>query len=218
MRPSSIGIAAMLVATCGDAGAQMAPQNTQSPENVQSTQSMPRNIRLVSADARLTRSVNSSKAAQGQMVSAKLTSDVKNAGTTELPKGTMLMGKVEQVKPSTNDGPSQLSVVFDQARLSNGRLVPIKATLLGAYPANTSDYWVDTTTSGSLMATQPRYIAADEKVDQEPGTLRHVSMHSSVQSNASGVFMNKDGNVNLKSGTRLQIAIAPMSNGWQSGS
>jgi hypothetical protein len=84
---------------------------------------------------------------------------------------------------------------------------------LGAYPEDTADYWVDTTTSGSLLATQPRAIPADQKVDQEPGTLGNVEMHSSVQSNASGVFVNKDGNVNLKRGTRLQIAIAPAVNG-----
>lgn len=208
-RPSSLGIAAMIVATCGYAGAQMTPQNAQSSADMQSTQNTPQNSRLISADATLIHGVNSSKAAQGQIVSAKLTSAVKTAGTTDLPKGTMLMGKVEQVRASSS-GPSQLSIVFDQARLSSGRTVPIKSTLLGAYPANAADYWVDTTNSGSLMGTQPHYIAADQKIDQEPGTLGNISLHSDAQSNASGVFMNKDGNVDLKSGTRLQIAIAPM--------
>ena len=191
----------MILATCGYAGAQgMANTNNDSQTG---------NMRLVTTNAQLVRTVDSKNAAQGQIVTAKLTSSLKNAGTTELPKGTMLVGKVEQVKMSNNGGPGQLSIVFDQAQISGGKTVPIKATLLGAYPENTGDYWADTGTSGSEQAVQPRFIAADQTIDQEPGTLGHVALHSAVQSNASGVFINKDGNVDLKRGTRFQIAIAP---------
>lgn len=194
IRSSWLGCAAMILATCGYAGAQ----------------SMPENIQLVSANASLVRSIDSKNAAQGQIVTAKLTSKVKNAGSVELPSGTMLIGKVEQVQMSNDRGPSRLSIVFDQARLNNGKTIPIKATLLAAYPESTGDYWADT--GDSLEGIQPRHIPADQKVDQEPGTLGHIEMHSSVQSKVSGVFIDKNGNVNLKRGTLLQIAIGPAAN------
>jgi hypothetical protein len=122
----------------------------------------------------------------------------------------MLMGKVEQVQMSSNHGPAKISLVFDQARLNDGHKIPVKATLLGAYPANAGQYYADTSSNGSLVAGQPHFIPADQKIDQEPGTLSHVSMHSSVGSNASGVFMSTDRNFNLKKGTELQIALAPV--------
>ena len=127
----------------------------------------------------------------------------------ELPKGTMLMGKVEQVQMSSNNGPARMSIVFDQARLSNGQSVPVKATLLAAYPADTGDSFAVTGITGTAMAGQPPFIPDDQQIDQVAGSLSHVSMHSAVQSNASGVFMSTDRNINLGGGTQLQIAIAP---------
>jgi hypothetical protein len=191
LRSPVLGIAATLIAIPGYAAAQASSQT------------------MVSANATLVRNVNSQNAVQGQTVAAKLNSNVKTTGSMELPKGTMLMGKVEQVQMSSNHGPSKISLVFDQARLSDGHTVPVKATLLGAYPANAGQYYADTSSNGSLVAGQPHFIPADQKIDQEPGTLSHVSMHSSVESSASGVFMSTDRNVDLKKGTELQIAIAP---------
>jgi hypothetical protein len=176
--------------------------------SVAAAQAAPENLQLISADAKLVETLDTKNAAQGQIVTAKLTSGVKNAGATELPKGTMLLGKVEQVRISTHNGPAQLSIVFDQARLSDGRTVPIKATLLGAYPADTGEYWDETGAAGPPAAVEPHIIPADEKVDQEPGTLGQVSLQSSVRSNSSGVFLSKDRNIHLKTGTQFEIAVA----------
>ena len=207
-KPSLAGMA-MLAAMCGYAAAQTAtntsPATQQSSQNTAAMQST-QNLQMVSANAQLVKSVNSKDASQGQTVKAKLTSSVRAANGVKLDKGTMLIGKVEQVRKSNNDGPAKLSLGFDRAQLKDGKTVPVKATLLGAYP---SANWVDPTATSSLMPLQPHTIPSDRKVDQQPGTLSHVAMHSSVQSNASGVFTNKDGNVNLKRGTRLQVAIAP---------
>lgn len=190
--PSSVGLSAMLVAMCGYAAAQTAPQN----------------IELVGVNANLVQNLDSKNAAQGQKISAELTSSVKNAGSTELPKGTILLGQVEKVQPSSNSGPAQLSIVFDQARLRNGQTIPVKATLLGAYPVDAGSYYEDGGADGSLEEVLPTHIASDQKIDQEPGTLSHVALHSAVQSSDSGVFTSKDRNIDLRKGTRLQIAIA----------
>jgi hypothetical protein len=186
-------LAAMVAAMGAYAGAQDASPNTQ----------------LVGANARLVNTVDTRKVSPGEAITAKLTSTVKEAGAVELPKGTLLIGRVDQVQASTNGSPATLSVTFDQAKLSDGRTVPVKATLLGAYPADAGNYFVETGNGGALEAGLPASVPADQKIDQEPGTLGNVEMRSSVQSNASGVFTSKDHNIDLKSGTQFQVAIAP---------
>ncbi|MGC2164046.1 MAG: hypothetical protein WA634_19255 [Silvibacterium sp.] len=173
------------------------------------TQTAPQGLQLVSASAQLTHRVDSKNAMQGQVVTAKLTSNVKSADAMELPKGTLLIGKVEHVQMSTQNGPARISLVFTKARLENGHMIPIKATLLGAYPSDAGDSYSYTGVGGPMIGVQPHFIPYNQKVDQEPGTLNHVAMHSAVQSNASGVFTSKDRNIDLKQGTQLQIAIAP---------
>ena len=172
-----------------------------------SMQAQPQNLNLVSANAELTQGLNSKSTRQGQSVMAKLTSNVKSDGQMELPKGTMLVGKVDQVQnASSNGNNSKISIVFNEARLSNGREVPIKATLLAAYPP---DVMGVTQSTSSYMIQQPAHIPSDQKIQQDPGTLSHITMMSSVQSQVSGVFLSKKHNINLHRGTRLQLAIAP---------
>lgn len=189
-RPLSLSFAAIVAMACSYAGAQAAPENM-----------------LVSADALLVQKIDSKNAAPGQAIMAKLTSNVKEAGQAELPKGTLLVGEVEHVEASNHDGPSKLSIVFNQARLSDGRTIPVKVMLLGAYPANDGSDYGERGTLPDLV--EANIISGYETVDQEPGTLGHVAMHSAVKDNVSAVFTSKDHNVNLKVGTQLQIAIAP---------
>lgn len=201
----------MLIATCGYAAAQ-STQPMQA-ESSQATQQAASNLQLVSAEAQLTHQLNSKDATQGETVKAKLTSDVKTAEGMKLDKGTMLIGKVEQVQRSTGSSPSRMSIVFDQAQLKDGKTIPVKATLLGAYPSSAGSYFADTGTNGSLMAVQPHRVSSQVKVDQMPGTLSHVGMHSAVQSNVSGTFVSKDRDIDLRKGTRLQVAISPLTAG-----
>jgi hypothetical protein len=171
-----------------------------------SMQAQPQNLNLVSANAELTRALNSKSTHQGQSVTAKLTSNVKTEGQTELPKGTLLMGKVADVQNANSNGNNtEISIVFNVARLSNGRQVPVKATLLAAYPPDVPGV---TQSASSYMVVQPHHIPSDQKIEQDPGTLSNVTMESAVQSNVSGVFLSKKHNINLHEGTRFQLAIA----------
>jgi hypothetical protein len=181
-----------------------------------SMQAQPQNINLVSANARLTQGLNAKSTRRGQGVMAELTSDVKANGQTEFPSGTMLMGKVVRVEHTyANGNQSEISLVFNEARLSNGRQVPIKATLLAAYPPAETGM---AESGSSYMIVQPRHIRNDQQIQQDPGTLSHVMMKSSVQSHVSGVFLSKTHNINLHRGTRLQLAIAPETNSMSTAS
>lgn len=187
---SILGIFALAVSMYGYAAAQTTPQN----------------IQLVGAQARLINNVDSKDATQGEVITAVLTDNVKAGDSTDLRKGTLLIGKVQDVQKSDNNGPAKLTVVFDQAKLKDGKTIPVKATLLGAFPAPEG---YDLDGDGSPAALLPQSIPATRQVDQEPGTLSHVAMHSAVQSDASGVFTSDDRNINLKRGTQLQFALAP---------
>jgi hypothetical protein len=181
-----------------------------------SMQAQSQPLDLVSASAELTHGLNSKSTRPGQSVMAKLTSTVKTNGDVELPKGTMLVGKVQEVQNANSSGDAtKLSLVFNEARLSNGHQVPIKATLLAAYPPD--EIGVAQSTSAYMMQ-QPRHISSDQTVQQDPGTLGNVGLTSSVQSEVSGIFLSKSRNINLREGTRLQLAIAPETNSMTAGS
>jgi hypothetical protein len=181
-----------------------------------SMQGQSQQLNLVSASAELMHGLNSKSTSPGQPVMARLTSDVKTNGQTELAKGTMLIGKVQQVQNANSNGStSKLSLVFNEARLSDGRQVPIKATLLAAYPP---DEIGATESATSYMIDQPRHISSDENTQQDPGTLGNIALTSSVQSDVSGVFLSKSRNINLREGTRLQLAIAPETSSTSAGS
>lgn len=165
-------------------------------------------LKLVSADANLITRLDTKDLKQGERVTARLTSSVKTADAMDLPKGTVLIGKVEHVQTSMNKGPAKLSLVFDEARLRDGHTIPIKATLLGAYPGPSVGSYNYTGVGGPYIGLQSHFIPDDQRVDQEPGTLSHIAMHSAVQSPVSGVFTSKDRNIDLRRGTQFQLAIA----------
>lgn len=181
------------------------------PPALAATGSASSHLHLVSAKAKLITNLNTQHARKGERITAKLMSDVKDSNSMNLPKGTILLGKVEQVQRSSDKGPSKLSVLFNEARLRNGHMVSIKATLLGAYPVSSWDSYNYTGVGGPYIGQHLRYIPDDQRVDQEAGTLSHVSMHSAVQSPVSGIFSSKKRNFKLHRGTELQFAIAPTS-------
>ena len=190
VRLTKFAVAAMAVALCGYAGAQT-PQ-------------------LVSANAQLTQNVDTKNVTEGQVVTAKLTSNVKAAGQSELPKGTTLIGKVTQVEKASGSAPTKLTLTFDKAKLPNGQTVPVKATLLSAYPAGQNDYYVQTGLSGSLVQQQSQVVPANTQVDQTAGgPLGNVALHGDVSSDVSGVFTSTSKEINLRRGTQFQLAIAP---------
>lgn len=201
LQPFAFGIAAALVA----APCFAATTHAAHPQNSAWQQGSGQHLDLMSANASLMHTLNSKNAKQGQTITAKLTTSVKNAGATELPSGTVLMGTVRQVENSNDGGPAKMSVTFNQARLASGQTVPVKVTLLSVYPPAPA-YGMGG--PAEYMPTQSHPIANNQKVTQEPGVLHHVSMRSAVQSHVSGTFMSKGHNIDLHRGTRLQLAIA----------
>lgn len=200
IRTLSLGLATAALACAGAAWAKPSTSAAQQPSSMQSWH-------LVGVNARLERKLDVANLRNGQRVEARLNGSAHTANGMKLPNGTELWGKVENVHASRNGGPSSMSLVFNTAVLKNGRHMPVKVTVLGAYPSDEAQL--------SVMGTQtmppvPSHINSKERIDQEPGMLSHISLHSAVQSNSSGTFRDNKGNLKLSAGTFLQLGIAPM--------
>ena len=164
---------------------------------------------LTGVNARLVHTLDAKSARQGQPVEAKLDGSVKTDQGVKLDKGTDLKGTVTNVEKSSNGGPSSITLDFNQAQLKDGKTIPVKVTVVAAYPPSAGTqamYGVNE------VGSAPRHINPQDKFDQQPGQLRHIALHSQVQGNNSGTFEEKDGNVKLAAGTYLQVGIAAVNN------
>lgn len=205
----SVGTATLILT--GAAMAQTTSQPAQGDQTAQSQSSQ--NWQLVGVNARLDHSLDSSSVQQGQKIEARLDGTVKTASGIKLDKGAQLCGTVTQVERSSNGGPSSMTVAFTTVQSKDGKQMPVKATLLAAFPSSAesgASYGVST------MPPPPRHVSSDEKIDQESGTIGNVSLHSRVQGENSGTFAKKDGNLKLAAGTYFQVGIAPMNSNMTS--
>jgi hypothetical protein len=194
--------ASLRIVSLGLAAASLLFAGTVSAQTDSSTQS----YQLVGVNARLDRTLDTNSVKQGQTIEAKLDGSVQTAAGVKLDKGTELLGTVTNVEASTGKSPSSLTVAFTSARTKDGKQIPVKVTLLAAYPSNAESeaaYGVDT------MAPVPNHIDSQAQIDQESGTLNNIAMESKVQADNSGTFTKKDGNLKLTAGTFFQVGIAP---------
>lgn len=165
---------------------------------------------LVGVNATLDHNLESKTATAGQVVTAKLNDSVTTADCLRLPKGSELIGKVAEVKTSQNDGPSSVSLIFSTAKLKDGKEVPVKATVVAAYPSSDGDAeaYADQT-----IPPPPGRINGDTSVEQDAGGLSKVALNSAVKSSDSGTFSRANGDFRLTAGTHLQLGIAPAASG-----
>lgn len=159
---------------------------------------------LVGVNTTLDHTLDSKSAAIGQVVTAKLNDAVKTADGITLPRGTELIGKVSEVKAGQQGGVS-VSVVFSSAKLKDGKEIPVKATVLAAYPESVLD---GTSVTADTIGPAPTQVNADSEFNQLAGSLRNIAMNSAVKSSDSGTFLS-GGNFKLVAGTVLQVGIAP---------
>lgn len=166
---------------------------------------------LSGVNTRLVQPLDSATAAVGQAVAVKLENSVKTTDGVKLPRGTELIGKIAAVNPSQKGGPASVSLVFTTAQLKGGKQIPVKATLLAAFP---SDQGVQAQYSNeSTMDIVPDHVAADLQVDQEPGALKDVTLKAAVKDPDSGTFSRTNGNFKLGAGTYLQLGVGPAAGG-----
>ena len=154
----------------------------------------------------LTHALDSKKLTSGATIQTRLTHPVRLADGTKLPTGTWLNATVAEDDMQVG-GKAKLALRFTEARMKDGKTVPIKATILA-------------------VATQPTPVANDadlvETVLPVPNNLNNqpdavdaigiasgVDLHSKAGSQNSGVFVTatKD-DIKLPNGTKMELALA----------
>lgn len=155
--------------------------------------------RMVFAQVALSRSIDARKIQPGYHFQAVLHQNVRLKNGTELPRDTVLMGKVvtDQMQP----GNSKLALRFTAARLKDGKVIPIKAMIIGvAGPAYQTGE--GSTDMSYLWNAHTLQIDA---VDAVSG----FDLHSKVGAHNSGVFVSsKKDNMKIEAGSQFGLAIA----------
>jgi len=150
---------------------------------------------LMSGYAELGKTLDTKSATSGEMIEARLAGSIQTTDGMKFPGGTELIGHVDQVQASHNGSEAKITITFDKAKLKDGKIIDIKATLI---EVNSPD----------LGGEVPTKVASDDKFDQQL-TASGETLHSDVQATTSGTLMRTDKNISLASGTRLLLAVAP---------
>jgi hypothetical protein len=147
------------------------------------------------ARAVLVYTLDADKDHDGSSVAAKLDQKITLDDGTQLPKGTMLLGKVAQ-DDMQQQGEVKLAVRFDQARLKDGSTLPVRATIVGLYGGQVPNSWT------------PQIVQTDQE-----NVVSGVDLHSKISSQNSGVFVStKKNDIKLRAGSEIQFAIGPAAN------
>lgn len=168
---------------------------------------------MVPAQAYLLQKLDAKDMKPGSQFTARLSKKVQLKNGPELPKGTELIGKV-----STDDmqlkGMSKLALRITEARLKDGKMVPVKATIVGVYAPESETMDGNDVAPGQEEANDwTNKVLRVDQLDAVGG----VDLHSRVAGNNSGVFVStKKDNVKISAGSELALAISAQS-GEQTG-
>ena len=160
---------------------------------------------MVPARAYLVRKLDAKDDKPGSKFTAKLADTVHLKDGTELPRGTELLGTVATDEMQLQ-GNSKLALRINEARLKDGKTIPVKATIVGIFgpeSESANGYYV---APGQEEANpwNSKIVAVDQ-IDAVPG----VELHSRIAGNNSGVFVTKKkSDVKLSGGSELALAIA----------
>jgi hypothetical protein len=155
---------------------------------------------MVPAEVNLTQTLDARKDQPGSKFEAKLKGTVHLKDGTELPHGTVLVGQVTSDQMQ-NNGTSQLALRFTEAKLNNGKTVPIQATIVGLVgPIQDSQI-------GSDSGPTP-WDGTSLKYDVV-GVMSHVDLHSTLGGANSGTLVANDkSDMKLAMHSRLSLALS----------
>lgn len=192
-------------------------------------------IQLVRAQARLETYLDGKRAKPGDAIRAKLEASVAIPNGPTLPPNTMLEGHVDQAQASEHHSDSSVVVTFDQAKLKNGEVLPVKVTILaiaepgmtaaadespGPAPATTAplrpgNFPPAPGTVVGPAATQTPPAEGGSVPAQAQRGVPGVTLQSDIHAAASATFVAERRNVHVPDGTELQIAVGVIPQGVQ---
>jgi len=162
-------------------------------------------LKMVPVRAVLANAIDARDMTSGKQIRAKLSDTAHLKNGTELPSGTALIGTIAADDLHAT-GESKMALRFTKAELKDGKVVPIKATIVGLFPPQqlySSDY-----ASGAGGQIPNTWTPATLRIDQL-GAISGVDLHSAIASRDSGTLVStKKKDFKLPEGSELALAIA----------
>jgi hypothetical protein len=155
---------------------------------------------MVPAVAQLTRTLDADKDHLDSTFQAELSQKITLTNGTVLPSHTLLIGTV--TRDDMQAGNSEFALRLNQAKLKDGKTLPIKATIVDvAHPNfNTVEYPASNDWTSQTLTVE------------EPNVVSGVDLHSEIASNDSAVFVStRKRDVKVLAGSQLKLAIGPAS-------
>jgi hypothetical protein len=153
---------------------------------------------LVPAIALLPHTLDAEKNQLDSTFEAELDGKITLSNGTILPSHTVLIGKVTRDEMPAAGG-SEFALRFDQARLKDGKTLPIKATIVGVRrPTSDTDYAAFNDWTSQTLTVEVLNVVSG------------VDLHSQIAGNDSAVFVStKKHDVKVPAGSQLKLAIGP---------
>lgn len=200
----SISMVALSVAFVMPLAAQSSNPSNQTMSNETTSNWHAEADQMVPTRAAIDRTLDAKDSKPGTEFMAKLPGKVHLKDGSELPAGTVLMGKVS-VDDLNESGQSKLALRIDEAKLKDGTTMPVKATIVGVYGPGTGRWTAYDTAPGDQVPNS--WNKSEGQVD-EPNALGGADLHSAISSKNSGVLVStKAEDIKLKKGTELALAI-----------
>lgn len=160
---------------------------------------------MVPAQAAVVRTIDARKAHPGQQFQAELADTVQLKNGPELPRGTRLIGTIAADRIEQG-GASTLSLRFTKAQLKDGKIVPIKATIIAVYAPGIAGYDQYPETPGNQ---EPNAWQGHSLNFDQTGGLSGVDLHSRIADRDSGALVTtRKDDIKLPTGSELALAIA----------
>jgi hypothetical protein len=185
-------------------------QSSQDSSNASAQVRVQEAQQMVPARAYLLNKLDAKDTKPGAQFKARLSKAVQLKNGTELPKGSELIGTV-----STDDmqlhGTSKLALRITEARLKDGKTLPVKAIIVGLYgPESETPQGVVVAPGDEVANDWNQSVLNVDQLDAVSG----VDLHSRVGGANSGVFVSrKKDNVKIAYGSELALAVAGQDSG-----
>lgn len=185
---------------------------TWSNDGVNSQGKHNQNAPLVGTRSAIESTLDAKNAKPGQTFKVKLADNAKMGDGEVLPEDTVLIGKLTQ--DDTNlPGKTKLALCIDQAQLKNGKTMPVRAYVVGLFPANGGVAEQATPITPGNQGPNP-WKPGIQEVDQIDA-LNGIDLHSQIGDKNSAVLVSNKNDIKLKAGTELALAVGPANGNGQ---
>jgi len=170
--------------------------------------------------AELTKSLDSKKLKQGDLVVAKITAELHTKTGGTIPRGSTLTGQVTESKArSKGDAQSALGIRFDKLTTPDGKEMAIKAELQAVGPSLHTNEAASTSPGPGMMAgheglgtgtTPPPAPAMSQSAPSAPvlnGQSKGVVGIRKVELGENSVLFSSGKEVKLDSGTQMIVQV-----------